>query len=82
MGFVRNEIAGAWVMQVAFIWGKPTAFTEICLSASACPGEFHTSGTSLGVTVWYLTDWFYVVLTIVVFAFLYLILKGIESFER
>ncbi len=41
-----------------------------------------TSGTSLGVTVWYLTDWFYVVLTIVVFAFLYLILKGIESFER
>src|SRR5580658_3018724 len=41
-----------------------------------------TSGSSLGVTVWYLSDWFYVVLTIVVFAFLYLILKGIESFER
>ena len=41
MGFVRNEIAGAWVMQVAFIWGKSTAFTEICLSASACPGELH-----------------------------------------
>jgi hypothetical protein len=42
-----------------------------------------TSGSSLGVTVpWYLTDWFYVVLTIVVFAFLLLILKGIESFER
>jgi hypothetical protein len=41
-----------------------------------------TSGTSLGVTVWYLTDWFYVGLTIVVFAFLYLILKGIETFER
>jgi hypothetical protein len=36
-----------------------------------------------GVTVpWYLTDWFYVGLTIVVFAFLYLILKGIETFER
>ncbi len=31
---------------------------------------------------WYLTDWFYVVLTIIVFAALYLILKGIESFER
>jgi len=29
-----------------------------------------------------MSDWFYVVLTIVVFAFLYLILKGIESFER
>jgi hypothetical protein len=34
------------------------------------------------VTVWYLTDWFYVVLTIVVFAVLLLIVKGIESFER
>jgi hypothetical protein len=31
---------------------------------------------------WYLTDWFYVALTIVVFAFLLLILKGIETFER
>ena len=42
-----------------------------------------TSGSSLGVTVpWYLTDWFYVVLTIIVFAVLLLILKGIESFER
>ena len=40
------------------------------------------SGSSLGVTVWYLSDWFYVVLTIVVFAFMYLILKGIETFER
>ena len=41
-----------------------------------------TSCSSLGVTVWYLTDWFYVVLTIVVFAVLLLIVKGIESFER
>jgi hypothetical protein len=42
-----------------------------------------TSGSSLGVTVpWYLTDWFFVGLTIVVFAVLHLILKGIESFER
>jgi hypothetical protein len=37
------------------------------------------AGTSLGVTVW---DLFYVGLTIVVFAVLLLILKGIESFER
>ena len=48
----------------------------------ACPRSTLTSGLSLGVTVWYLTDWFYVVLTVVVFAFLYLILKGIETFER
>ncbi len=41
-----------------------------------------TSGTPLGVTVWYQTDWFYVGLTIVVFAVLLLILKGIETFER
>jgi hypothetical protein len=38
-----------------------------------------TSGSLLGVTVW---DLFYVGLTIVVFAFLLLILKGIETFER
>jgi hypothetical protein len=43
------------------------------------PARPLTSGTSLGVTVW---DLFYVGLTIVVFAVLLLILKGIESFER
>ena len=48
----------------------------------ACPQSTLTSGSSLGVTVWYLTDWFYVGLTIVVFAVLLLILKGIETFER
>jgi hypothetical protein len=49
----------------------------------ACPQSTPTSGSSLGVTVpWYISDWFYIGLTIVVFAFLYLILKGIETFER
>jgi hypothetical protein len=38
-----------------------------------------TSGTSLGVTVW---DLFFVGLTIVVFAVLILIVKGVERFER
>ncbi len=28
------------------------------------------------------SDWFYIVLTIVVFAVLWLIVKGIETFER
>jgi hypothetical protein len=47
------------------------------------PRSSLTSGSSLGVTVpWYLTDWFYVVLTIVVFAFLLLIVKAVETFER
>jgi hypothetical protein len=49
------------------------------LSACACRRNSLTSGSSLGVTVW---DVFYVGLTIVVFAFLLLILKGIETFER
>jgi hypothetical protein len=86
MGSVRNPPAGAWVAQGRFCGGphKPLTrdalFTCACL-AQACGGTL-TSGSSLGVTVWYLSDWFYVVLTIVVFAFLYLILKGIESFER
>ena len=43
------------------------------------PTEHFTCGSSLGVTVW---DLFYVGLTIVVFAVLFLIVKGIESFER
>ena len=38
-----------------------------------------TNGTSLGVTV---SDLLYVGLTIVVFAVLLLILKGVERFER
>ena len=79
MGFVRNVVAGAWVMQVAFIWGNSGAFTEIRLRACTCPGELSTSGTPLGVTVW---DLFYIGLTIVVFAVLILIVKGVERFER
>jgi hypothetical protein len=55
----------------------------MCSRAGLCPRSTLTSGSSLGVTVpWYLTDWFFVGLTIVVFAALWLILKGIESFER
>jgi hypothetical protein len=53
------------------------------LPACACRRSTLTSGSLLGVAVpWYLQDWFYVVLTIVVFAFLLLIVKGIETFER
>jgi hypothetical protein len=39
----------------------------------------HSNGTSLGVTV---SDLLYVGLTIVVFAVLLLIVKGVERFER
>ena len=52
------------------------------LFVGVCCVSTLTSGSSLGVTVWYLQDWFYVVLTLVVFGVLLLILKGIESFER
>jgi hypothetical protein len=41
--------------------------------------SFIYDGTSLGVTV---SDLLYVALTIVVFAVLLLILKGVERFER
>jgi hypothetical protein len=51
----------------------------MCFSGFACPQSPLTSGSLLGVTVW---DLFYVGLTIVVFAVLLLILKGIETFER
>ena len=43
------------------------------------PSKHSVIRTPLGVTVW---DLFYVGLTIVVFAVLLLILKGIETFER
>jgi hypothetical protein len=71
----------------ALLWDVPQPLTRDVLLACACPLGVRrgtlTSGSSLGDTVpWYLTDWFYVVLTIVVFAVLLLILKGIESFER
>jgi hypothetical protein len=51
------------------------ASTDICLSCIG-PGEYRSSS---GVTVW---DLFYVGLTIVVFAVLLLIVKGVERFER
>jgi hypothetical protein len=68
MGPVRTLAVGAWVLQGRLFPGILAASTE---SACASP--------DLGVTVW---DLFYVGLTIVVFAVLLLILKGVERFER
>jgi hypothetical protein len=82
MGSVRNPAAGVWVLQGRFCGGAPEPLTRDVLLGFACPQSTLTSGSLLGVTVWYLSDWFYVVLTIVVFAVLLLIVKGIESFER
>ena len=82
MGSVRNAIAGAWVVQGAFIGGIPDLLLRFAWVLTLAWASSSTSGTPLGVTVWYLTDWFYVGLTIVVFAVLLLILKGIETFER
>ena len=82
MGSVRNPPAPVWVSQGRYQWGALEPLTRDVLLGFACPLGTLTSGSLLGVIVWYLTDWFYVGLTIVVFAFLYLILKGIETFER
>jgi hypothetical protein len=49
------------------------------LRARTSRASFISDGTSLGVTV---SDLLYVALTIVVFAVLLLILKGVERFER
>jgi hypothetical protein len=68
-------------------WSAREPLTRDVLLGFACPQSTLTSGSSVlsspkptqGVTVW---DLFYVGLTIVVFAVLLLILKGIETFER
>jgi len=59
--------------------GDSGPFTEICLGSPPARASSTTRGTPLGVTV---LDLLYVGLTIVVFAVLILIVKGIESFER
>jgi hypothetical protein len=51
----------------------------MCLRLTPSQASSTTSGTPLGVTVW---DLFFVGLTIVVFAVLILIVKGVERFER
>jgi hypothetical protein len=63
----------------ALLWSVPEPLTWDALFTCAYPQGILTSGLSLGVTMW---DLFYVGLTIVVFAVLLLILKGIETFER
>jgi hypothetical protein len=63
----------------ALIWSAREPLTRDVLVGFACPQSTLTSGSLRGVTVW---DLFYVGLTIVVFAVLILIVKGIETFER
>ena len=79
MGSVRNPAAAAWVSQSRFKWGARRPLTRDVRLACACRRSTLTSGSSLGVTLW---DLFFVGLTIVVFAVLLLILRGIETFER
>ena len=59
--------------------GESGAFTEIRLRAAHARASFAIGSTSLGVTV---QDLLYVGLTVVVFAVLILIVKGVERFER
>jgi hypothetical protein len=63
----------------ALFLGDSRLFTEICHGPARARASSTTRGTPLGVTV---LDLLYVGLTIVVFAVLILIVKGIESFER
>ncbi len=59
--------------------GGIRTFTENHLDVPHARASTTTSGTSLGVTV---SDLLYVGLTILVFAVLLLIVKGVERFER
>ena len=79
MGSVRNQAAGAWVPQGRLFRARSAPLTRDVFPGSGMPGIALTCGSLLGVTVW---DLFYVGLTIVVFAVLLLIVKGIETFER
>ena len=59
--------------------GGIRTFTENHLDVRYARASTTTSGTSQGVTV---SDLLYIGLTIVVFAVLILIVKGVERFER
>jgi hypothetical protein len=72
-------MAGACVTQGSFPWGIPRFLLRVALGPAHAWASSTTRGTPIGVTV---QDLLYVGLTIVVFAVLLLILKGIESFER
>jgi hypothetical protein len=67
------------VLQGALFPGCPETLTDDVLAGRSLSASVFNSGSSQGVTVW---DLFFVGLTIVVFAALFLIVKGIESFER
>jgi hypothetical protein len=75
MGSVRNLAGGAWVSQGVLYLGDFRRLTVICPRLDVP----RWSVTLLGVTV---PDLLYIGLTIVVFAVLLLILKGVERFER
>ena len=78
MGSVRNPRGAVWVTQGPFYLAIPERLLRHAWGLHQ-PGEPKPDGTSLGVIV---SDVLYVALTIVVFAVLLLILKGVERFER
>jgi hypothetical protein len=66
-------------MQGPFFPAIPGRLLQTCPGPEPAGPSSPRDGISLGVTV---SDLLYVVLTIVVFAVLFLILKGVERFER
>ena len=78
MGSVRKLRAAVWVTQGLFYPAIPERLLRLPGARTSRAG-FTSDGTSLGVIV---SDVLYVALTIVVFAVLLLILKGVERFER
>jgi hypothetical protein len=72
MGFVRKLCPPAWVSFGPGIHGSSAALTEAMRCGTASKSAWRTG----------MQDLLYIGLTIVVFGVLWLIVKGIETFER
>ena len=73
MGSVRNRLGAAWVPFEPLVCPVQHGSMRRLLHAQASAG-----GTPMNFN----TDWFYIVMTIVAFGVLWLIVKGVERFER
>jgi len=74
MDFVRNRHSPAWVSFGASVLPVQRGFMERL--SRPCRGVRRRTPMNIN------TDWFYIVMTIVAFGVLWLIVKGVEKFER
>jgi hypothetical protein len=83
MGSVRVRDRAAWKAHGRDLFSIPPGIPDVSGFGTAQPGLRVCAGVRLGGTVSISdSDLFYIGMTIVAFAVLYLILKGVERFER